>query len=264
MFKNMSKTPVAPSIKSIIDEYIVLKGKEYVHHSEPFFFHPSSVGYTRCLRQLQFQFVKAGLKEEYFTDVDNKIKYRDYSDIEEAAKRQRIFRNGDFMHDRYQKLMDEIGIIKDIELVFRYELKRVKGSIDAVVSIDNEDYIIELKSMNTIQFNNLKEPTKAHLKQITLYMHTTGIHKGFILVENKNDQNIKEFYVEYDLANISDILGKIDTVIEQSKQNKLCDKKRSSCNSCEFQSLCEMDLPLFDYLKAPFEEFNWEEYKWNK
>ena len=111
------------------------------------------------------------------------------------------------------------------------------------MEIEGEKYLVELKSANDKMFYNyLKEPKEQHVDQLQLYMYLAGVHKGFILYENKNDQSLKEFYVEYDQTKVSQLIDKIITVNESVKNKTLpprdYTKSHWQCRYCDFRALC--------------------------
>jgi len=104
-------------------------------------------------------------------------------------------------------MITSIGVVIAAEIRIPEE-KIFHGRADAIVSIDNEPYVLEIKSMNSYAFKRLEEPDKAHLKQIQLYMHYFNIDKGIILVENKDNQELKEF-----------VAGKDEKILQEISAN---------------------------------------------
>lgn len=116
-----------------------------------------------------------------------------------------IFRNGDYMHLRYQVagLMD--GWLLDVEVPVVIENMNVKGTIDGICS---DEQVIDFKSMNTNQFRALEDPKYDHKRQLHAYMRARERRHSRILYEDKNNQEIKEFTVHWDAdldaMNVSD------------------------------------------------------------
>lgn len=117
-----------------------------------------------------------------------------------SAKSSRIALNGDYMHKRYFELFEKMGILKEKEKFISHPTFPFIGFVDAIISINNSLYLIELKSISHDNFGKLKKPLEEHLMQVKLYLMLLrgNISKGIILYEDKNTQDLKEFLVEYD------------------------------------------------------------------
>ena len=91
----------------------------------------------------------------------------------------------------------------------------------------------------------LEEPDKAHLKQIQLYMHYFNINKGIILVENKDNQELKEFVVTKDEKILQEISANFISLKKMVDNNTLPPKPRFSsndkwkCDYCAYRKTCE-------------------------
>ena len=59
----------------------------------------------------------------------------------------RIFRNGDYMHNRYAEYAKQAGILVAHEMRLKSNEYRIRGKLDQIVLIDNQLYIVDLKSM---------------------------------------------------------------------------------------------------------------------
>lgn len=135
------------------------------------------------------------------------------------AKVRRIFNNGDHMHSRLQKYMLDAGITKpnpankNGEWPFEIKKWRVRGQTDGIIL--NPEAILELKSMNEREFLTLGGPKAEHIWQGHLYMWGLNIKKIIFLYENKNNQDLKEFVMEWDQETF-------DTVFERIKYLNKC------------------------------------------
>jgi CRISPR/Cas system-associated exonuclease Cas4 (RecB family) len=189
-------------------------------------FYPSSM--SRCCRYLVYDMLgyKKPLKE---------------------PKLLRIMENGNSMHDRYQNWFKEIGVLVENESEIKVPELHVSGRIDSIIKLpDIDDYIIvELKSANDGKFNKMVKnnaPHKDYSDQIQLYMELLEMPYGIILVENKNDQEVLEFWIERDIEYGKELIKKIETVNEHVAQKKLPRREHPKysyeCKYCDFFEEC--------------------------
>jgi hypothetical protein len=75
------------------------------------------------------------------------------------------------------------------------------AALNANEELKKDLAIIEMKSINTWGFKEIAksmQPEPAHYLQLQTYLWLTGIHEGYIIYEDKNDQTICEIPVTYD------------------------------------------------------------------
>lgn len=106
--------------------------------------------------------------------------------------RKRIFQEGSSIGEKWQRLFVSAGIGKkenmDISrFVEKYDLSYTP---DARITIHGIDWVVEIKSQNTFTFKKEKGHPSG-TKQLRMYMFLERIKHGFVLVEDKNDQNFK-------------------------------------------------------------------------
>lgn len=109
----------------------------------------------------------------------------------------RIFLEGWSVHQKWQDLLKVEGLATEIEKTRYHELYDLHFTPDAIVVINDVEYVLEIKSMNTFQFKNLRKCPPAAERQANLYMHCTGVHRAIILIDDKNSQEFKVYVVEY-------------------------------------------------------------------
>lgn len=85
----------------------------------------------------------------------------------------------------------------------------ISGYIDSVVCFGAErpsnesSTILEIKTINDYQFQQLKAPKPEHKMQVGAYMAATGIPESIVLYYNKNTSDMKEFLVKpFDMQNV--------------------------------------------------------------
>ena len=160
---------------------------------------------------------------------------------------QRALENGDRFHHR---MMAALYACNDIEVVTSEVDIPVNdllgGRADAIVAIDSQNFVLELKSIGSYGFKLLDEPKQEHIHQLQLYMHFFNIPKGILLYENKDNHQLKEFEVEYDpdiaeslIAELQKVMGYIQADEMPPKQN-LTRNQEWRCGYCGYRSKCTM------------------------
>ena len=131
-----------------------------------------------CYRELVLSFYYKKRKEELPTNL------------------KKIFMEGNYIHKKWQHLFKLAGIAISIEKQHHIEEFDCYMTPDAEVKIGKTIYIVEIKSMNTFAFKHAVTHPKG-AKQCKFYMHYKGIKNGFVLMEDKNNQDIKVQLIEY-------------------------------------------------------------------
>lgn len=109
---------------------------------------------------------------------------------------------------------------------------------------DNDVIIVELKSISDSGFKYLDRTggKDGHKKQLQLYMHLTGIKMGMLLYENKNTQEMKEYFVPYDPEMAQVIIDQIilvnKCVDEGTFPEKEYDQLSFECRYCPYSNIC--------------------------
>lgn len=218
-------------ITNILYKKIIQDNKEkYENNKENQKIYPSSL--YKCSRQILYEML--GYKKEM---PDPRIFM--------------IMDNGNYVHERYEKLFKEAGILIASEAPIKDETLRISGRIDAIISVNDVMAIAELKSANSKTFESMRKSNSVDIKylsQIQLYMHLTGFDLGVVVVENKDTQEILEFWTEYDEEMAKGIIKKITTI------NKYFDEKKLIPRSLA----CELDKYTADknkLYKGQYEEY---------
>lgn len=111
-------------------------------------------------------------------------------------------------HDRIQQAMLDSGIAKQYldddnnpttEFRVTHSDPPIFGWGDAMLVIDDEEIIGEIKTMKSEAFENYKvkgEPADYHVKQLIIYMKVLKKAKGVLIYENKNNHDLLVFPIE--------------------------------------------------------------------
>ncbi|MEK7664846.1 MAG: PD-(D/E)XK nuclease family protein [Patescibacteria group bacterium] len=168
----------------------------------------------------------------------------------------RIFEHGEHMHRNIFNILYRlrIGVTTEIPIPAQ---EIISGRADAILCIDNENYVLDIKSINSMIFRNLLQPKEENVCQIQLYMHYFNIKKGLLLYIDKDQQNIKEFLVSYDENLVKGLLdGFYDLKSKIEADNipvRLQDyPKNWQCGYCQFKDICKI---------ANGQALNWKDFK---
>ena len=130
----------------------------------------------------------------------------------------RVFDNGHGVHSRLQGYLKEMGILLQAEVEVWNEEFEIYGHCDEVLQLTDQKGILEIKSINSNGFRNLYFPKPEHLVQVHAYMFALGIPRGVLLYEEKDGQNLKNFFVKEDPVIRDGILEKIRRVQKRIQQ----------------------------------------------
>lgn len=168
----------------------------------------------------------------------------------------RMFDHGDYMQMQILSSLFSLGIVRASEVNIPPQ-ELVSGRADAIVTLNNELYVVDFKSMNSMIFKNLEAAKGENINQIQLYLHFFKIPKGILLYINKDTLELKEFLVQYNpalaqslLKNLEVLKTKIDTnIIPQGLPDY---PQNWQCKYCQFREICST---------AGTGEVKWEEFK---
>jgi CRISPR/Cas system-associated exonuclease Cas4 (RecB family) len=163
-------------LSKLLDE-AYLEGKNTKKFMKKTTFSPSTVGYGHgnCPRYWYIAF-----DGTEFSDTFDSISVANMS-------------NGTAAHDRLQKIFEKTGKVKEIEREMLKDNPPVRGFADVILDWDSKTVVGEIKTTKDEAFlfrQNSMEPSKNHLLQILIYMDVAEAEEGFLLYENKNNQEI--------------------------------------------------------------------------
>lgn len=164
------------------------------------------------------------------------------------VKQLKIFAQGNAMHEKWYRLFKKSGIDVAIERTLWLPEYDLSFTIDAVVNILNEEYICDVKSQATFAFRKQKGHPSGE-KQINFYLWAlskyTGkkYRKGFVLVDSKDDQEIKVVPVKYDKEKNRPYIERLEDIQEMKRQfieeHKAPKRKCKTCD-CKQAEKCFM------------------------
>ncbi|MDD4804572.1 MAG: hypothetical protein PHN69_05300 [Candidatus Pacebacteria bacterium] len=156
----------------------------------------------------------------------------------------KIFEEGNAIHEKWQRLLIRAGYASANTLdVTQFNKQfRISFTPDIICKIPefyDGKMVGEIKSVNTFQFQRMvKHPSAS--KQLQWYMHLTGIHKGFVLCEDKNTQDTKLEVYDYDSMAVATFIERAEAIKYHYKRvhsegkmvKRPSDAKSSDCKRC--------------------------------
>jgi hypothetical protein len=167
----------------------------------------------------------------------------------------RIFEEGNAIHEKWQRMFIRAGYAKAKNLDRsrfneQYELSYtpdIMCRIPLKLDKEKEELITmvgEIKSVNTYQFKNMTSHPSGK-KQMQFYMWLTGVHKGFVLCDDKNTQEFKVFLYDFDMSIVAPFIERLE-MIQFYKERALNEHKmvnrHEDCKSvnCKKAQECPM------------------------
>lgn len=105
--------------------------------------------------------------------------------------------------------------------------------------------IVEFKSAKERSYEEYTpktKPQRKHELQLQLYFYLTGIRAGLVYYENKNTQDQKYYYVEYNQEMVDEIIRDIKYVIQHIDAGTLPEREFQptsfECRYCDFRDIC--------------------------
>jgi len=181
---------------------------------------------------------------------------------------------GSVFHDEIQDAMKHAGMLVEAEKEIKIQSPPIRGYLDAIVKIDGEDVVAEIKTtrQESFAFKELSgKPSANHLIQLLIYLKATGLQRGFLLYVNKNDQTFLVIPVELDEVNdkiIEDVFTWLRTVRKAFDDGQLAqipftrarnagEPTNKICRGCPVQQTCfarstegDVFIPLMEVPKV--------------
>lgn len=165
----------------------------------------------------------------------------------------KIFEEGNAIHEKWQRLFIRGGYSKasDLDVTQFNKQYRISFTPDIICKIPefyDGKMIGELKSVNTHQFRKMARHPSAW-KQLQWYMYLSGIHKGFVLSEDKNTQETKIEIYDYDVNVVSQFIDRAEEIKfrykKAMKEHKMVKRPEDAtspdckrCKQCALVNAC--------------------------
>lgn len=165
----------------------------------------------------------------------------------------KIFEQGNAIHEKWQRLFIRAGYSKatDLDVTQFNKQFRISFTPDVICRIPefhDGKMIGEIKSVNTYQFQRMVRHPSAW-KQLQWYMYLTGIHKGFVLSEDKNNQDFKIEVYDFDHSIVDLFIDRAEQIKYYYKrvvsEHKMVKKPKDAtnpdckrCTNCPMKNAC--------------------------
>lgn len=156
----------------------------------------------------------------------------------------RIFDNGHKVHDRLYSYFKDMGILVAEEIPVTYDSPPIEGTADGIIDIDG-NRLIELKSISNEGFHYRKlymKPKDEHYRQAQIYMRCLDLDSGFVIYENKNNQEVLPIFIEKDDVFIDKLFKKYVNIYDAYLKGEIparpYKKTSANCSGCDLAEMC--------------------------
>ena len=158
-----------------------------------------------------------------------------------------LFKIGEMFHEFLDRTLKAGGLeVKEVEAPFvivcfcSSELIRVNGRADLILSVDGEEYVVEVKSVRKLP----KEPFKHHVQQLNLYLGAYGIKRGFLIYLEKQALAHRIFPVEFSLETFKLLIDRARALHRHLTTDDMPKPNAEAweCRFCEFRTECNRGL----------------------
>jgi CRISPR/Cas system-associated exonuclease Cas4 (RecB family) len=168
----------------------------------------------------------------------------------------RMFDHGDYMQMQILSTLLSLGVVRASEVKIPPQ-ELISGRADAIISLGNELYVVDFKSMNSMIFKNLTAAKEENINQLQLYLHFFKIPKGILLYVNKDTLELKEFVINYNPALARDLLKGLSVLKDKLDTNTIPQPlpdypENWQCQYCQFKEICS---------SAGKNEIDWDDFK---
>jgi CRISPR/Cas system-associated exonuclease Cas4 (RecB family) len=175
---------------------------------------------------------------------------------------------GNAIHDQYQSMLIRAGVVLSADealaaagwkredygddvILPKYAMElplppnpyRIGGRIDAIVKVEGDHWIMDIKTVKEKDFTAMTPGNfrfKKYMAQLNIYMGFSGIHNALIWLICRNDSKMREFQVFYDedwfkatLERISRLKVMVDEFILPPPEPDFF-----GCGFCPFTTYC--------------------------
>jgi CRISPR/Cas system-associated exonuclease Cas4 (RecB family) len=157
-------------------------------------------------------------------------------------------KSGTDAHERIEKLIEKTGMLKEREREIKSNYPPVRGYADIVLEINDEEIIGEIKTIKDQYFIQRKgegSPSPSHLLQLLIYMKIEGAKEGFVLYENKNDNELLSIPIQMNEKNeeyIDYVFDWMNSVYKKYKDGDIpkrgYTKSTWVCKNCPVSDTC--------------------------
>jgi len=212
---------MSKQLKDIIDNYYLNEKKDRIQTR----FYISEAG--KCPRQVF-------------------IKFKNFPKEVMEPNFLRLFDHGDHIHQLIMKSLfssNEVKVIASEINIPTQDL--VSGRTDAIIEKEGELFVLDIKSMNSMAFDKMKEAKEDNVKQVQLYLYYFNIKKGILLYVNKDNLKLKEYEINYNQEEVEKILNELIDLRNKINSDIVPPRLKGyptywECRYCKYKKVCDM------------------------
>lgn len=199
---------------------------------------------------------------------------------------QAVFDQGHWVHHRWQyNFLDMQAImphriqVLGIEAPVIMPKLYVAGSLDISCKVHSPEknrwhkWVIDVKSINDFGFAHIyrtRTPKEEHVRQLIAYMRAKKIRRGALLYDNKNNQNVHIFPVQFDPEEWSEVSRWCKRVVKMMERQEVppmhpdCDHGNFLYGKCPFKSICWSNVSETKIQKIAYRGFDSVQGQWER
>lgn len=184
-------------------------------------YHPSSLSPGSCKRALYYDRTAMPPRPQH------------------SGSLQAIFDEGHGTHHIIQSRIKRGHAGFEEECHINIESLKISGSTDGV--FQNEDWILEIKTIGDAGFSSLVRPKTEHVWQMHPYMFARDIPRAQLLYVNRNTGAKRSFKVYFDVKvwdQIKLLIAEIERHVERQEPPEPIDDAYQ-CRGCKFKYVCK-------------------------
>ena len=237
---------VSSNFKTLYDDIVYDKYKQSAGRKASKSFAPSSF---RCDRLSFFRI--RGVEPDPVVEIDNSL---EFSAVLGTACHREIQSNlknsiGDQWIDvehylEKNKLSHEYRIVDKTEFETQLEFINppVKFSCDGLLRIENEVYLLEIKTSHPQSFKSLSKPKPQHIDQVKCYCSLLQLHKALILYQDRTYGGTKCYELIVRDYEMEEVFNRMNVVLDYVKKNLAPPKLPAGdywCTYCKYKQRCK-------------------------
>jgi hypothetical protein len=125
------------------------------------------------------------------------------------------------------------------------DIPEIQGHCDGVIVINNQSYILEIKTARDSSFNvfvkgGLRKWYPIYYTQVQTYMGMSGIHGAFVLAINKDTSKLHDEYVAFDAQHYEEVKMKAKRILTYDEPPPKINNNPCffTCRMCAYRELC--------------------------
>ncbi len=167
---------------------------------------------------------------------------------------QLIFNMGHMLHSFVDEVLDkspDFKVITNEKGLLMADMQEdfvLHGRVDNIVEYNNEQFVLDTKSIKSLEYVDKYPINEAYVMQLNCYMKFFGVKKGGLLYIENGTINTKFKEILYDEEHIklafkraSTIHGFLTTDQLPYKEAKLDKSKNWACRFCQYEDRCKKE-----------------------